>query len=97
MLKTDPYDVSFTIPKQLDVDELSFTADLLTIYASTTNLAAERPLCRQPSRSIHGCYARTLADPPWCGTPVRFGFECASSSATFPPASVGSSPSAWMS
>ena len=71
MPNTDPYDVSFTIPKQLHVDELSFTADLLILYASTTNLAAECPLCRQPSRRIHGCYTRTLADLPWCGTPVR--------------------------
>ena len=71
MPNTDPYGGSFTIPKQLHVDELSFTADLLTIYASTTNLAAECPLCRQPSRRIHGCYTRTLADLPWCGVPVR--------------------------
>jgi len=71
MPNTDPYGVSFTIPKQLHVDELSFTADLLTIYASTTNLAAECPVCRQPSRRSHGYYTRTLADLPWCGTPVR--------------------------
>jgi transposase len=71
MLNTNPYGGSFTIPKQLHVDELSFTADLLTIYASTTNLAAECPLCKQPSRRIHGCYTRTLADLPWCGVPVR--------------------------
>src|SRR5215217_1347266 len=71
MPNTDPYGVSFTIPKQLHVDELSFTADLLTIYASTTNLAAECPVCRQPSRRSHGYYTRTSADLPWCGTPVR--------------------------
>ena len=71
MPNTDLYGGSFTIPKQLHVDELSFTGDLLTIYASTTNLAAECPLCGQPSRRIHGCYTRTLADLPWCGTPVR--------------------------
>ncbi len=71
MPNTDPYGGSFTIPKQLHVDELSFTTDLLTIYASTTNLAAECPLCGQPSRRIHGYYTRTLADLPWCGVPVR--------------------------
>jgi transposase len=71
MPNTDPYGGSFTIPQQLHVDELSFTADLLTIYASTTNLAAECPLCEQPSPRIHGYYTRTLADLPWCGTPVR--------------------------
>ena len=71
MPNTNPYGGSFTIPKQLHVDELSFTGDLLIIYASTTNLAAECPLCGQPSRRIHGCYTRTLADLPWCGTPVH--------------------------
>src|SRR5918993_813572 len=71
MPNTNSYGGSFTIPKQLHVDELSFTADLLTIYASTTDLAAECPLCGQPSLRIHGCYMRTLADLPWCGTPVR--------------------------
>src|SRR5215216_3593537 len=71
MPNTNSYGGSFTIPKQLHVDELSFTADLLTIYASTTDLAAECPLCGQLSLRIHGCYARTLADLPWCGTPVR--------------------------
>jgi transposase len=43
----------------------------VTIYASTTNLTAECPLCKQLSRRIQGCYTRTLADLPWCGTPVR--------------------------
>ena len=71
MPNTNPYGGSFTIPKQLHVDELSITGDLLIIYASTTNLAAECPLCGQPSRRIHGCYTRTLADLPWCGTPVH--------------------------
>src|SRR5215212_4349915 len=71
MPNTNSYGGSFTIPKQLHVDELSFTADLLTIYASTTDLAAECPLCGQLSLRIHGCYMRTLADLPWCGTPVR--------------------------
>ena len=71
MPNTDPYGGSFTIPKQLHVDEPSFTADLLTIYASTTDLAAECPLCGGPSHRIHGYYTRTLAHLPWCGTPVR--------------------------
>jgi hypothetical protein len=71
MPNTAPCDANFTVPEQLHVDRLSFTADLLTIYASTTNAAAECPLCKQPSRRIHGCYTRTLADLPWCGTPVR--------------------------
>ena len=43
----------------------------MIIYASTTNLTAGCPLCKQLSRRIQGCYARTLADLPWCGTPVR--------------------------
>jgi transposase len=71
MPNTAPCDTNFTVPEQLHLDRLSFSADLLTIYASTTNPAAECPLCRQPSRRIHGCYTRTLADLPWCGTPVR--------------------------
>ena len=71
MPNTAPCDANFTVPEQLHVDRLSFTADLLTVYASTTNPAAECPLCKHPSRRIHGCYTRTLADMPCCGTPVR--------------------------
>ena len=71
MSSITPYVSSFTIPKPLHVDELSFTRDLLTIYASTSNPAPQCPLCGQPPRRIHGCYTRTLADLPWCGVPVR--------------------------
>ena len=71
MPDTAPYDANFTVPERLHVDRLSFTADLVTIYASTTNPAAECPVCKQLSPRIHGCYTRTLADLPWCGTPVR--------------------------
>jgi len=71
MPNTAPYDANFTVPERLHVDRLSFTGGLVTIYASTTNPAAECPLCKQLSRRIHGFYTRTLADLPWCGTPVR--------------------------
>lgn len=71
MPNTAAYDANFTVPEHLHIDQLSFTTDSVTIYASTTNPAAECPLCKQPSRRIHGCYTRTLADLPWCGTPVR--------------------------
>jgi transposase len=71
MPNTDQYLSSFTIPDQLHVDELSFDGDSVTIHASTASHAAECPLCKQPSRRIHGCYTRTLADLPWCGMPVR--------------------------
>ncbi len=71
MSSITPYVSSFTIPKLLHVDELSFTRDLLTIYASTSNPAPQCPLCGQPPRRIHGYYTRTLADLPWCGVPVR--------------------------
>jgi transposase len=70
MPNMNPYGGSFTIPEQLHVDELSFDGDLLTIHASTDNPAAQCPCCGQASRRIHGCYTRTLADLPWCGTPV---------------------------
>ena len=43
----------------------------MTIHASTDNPTAQCPCCGQPSRRIHSCYTRTLADLPWCGTPVR--------------------------
>ncbi|MCA1837323.1 MAG: ISL3 family transposase [Actinobacteria bacterium] len=72
MPDTDPYGSSFTIPNQLHVDALSFDGDLLTIHASTEGPTAECPLCEQPSRRVHGYYTRTLADLPWCATPVRF-------------------------
>jgi transposase len=71
MPNTAPYDANFTVPQRLHVDRLSFTGGLLTIYASTTNPAAECPLCKQLSRRIQGCYTHTLADLPWWGTPVR--------------------------
>jgi transposase len=29
-------------------------------------------LCKRPSRRVHGYYARTLCDLPWCATPVRY-------------------------
>ncbi|MDQ3567084.1 MAG: ISL3 family transposase, partial [Actinomycetota bacterium] len=41
------------------------------IHTSTERPAAECPLCGRPSRRVHGRYTRTLADLPWCGTPVR--------------------------
>jgi hypothetical protein len=95
MPNTDPYHAIFTIPEKLHVDELSFDGNLVTIHASTGNPAAECPCCEQPSRRIHSCYTRTLADLPWCGTPVRAcGYGSASSSAIPLPASEGSSPSA---
>lgn len=72
MPDTDPYGSNFTIPNQLHVDALCFDGDLLTIHASTEGPAAECPLCQQPSRRVHGYYTRTLADLPWCATPVRF-------------------------
>src|SRR5215213_10343150 len=71
MPNTAAYVANRTVPGRLLVERLSFTADLLTIYASTTNPAAECPACKQPSRRLHGGYTRTLADLPWCGTPVR--------------------------
>ena len=71
MPNADPYSGSFTIPEQLHVDQISFDGDLVTIHASAESPAAECPLCEQPSRRLHGNYARTLADLPWCGTPVR--------------------------
>jgi len=71
MPSTALYSDSFTNPEELHVDEISFDGDLVTIYAATANTAAKCPLCEQPSRQIHGCYIRTLADLPWCGKPVR--------------------------
>jgi transposase len=72
MSDTDPYGSSFTIPNQLHVDALSFDGNLVTIHASMEGPTAECPLCQQPSRRVHGYCTRTLADLPWCGTPVRF-------------------------
>jgi hypothetical protein len=71
MSNTDPYSGTFTIPEGLHVDALSFDGDSVTIHASTENPAAQCPCCGRPSRRIHGRYTRTLADLPWCGTPVR--------------------------
>jgi transposase len=71
MPNTAPYRASFTIPGKLHLDELSFDGNFVIIHASMGNPAAECPCCGQPSRRIHGCYTRTLADLPWCGTPVR--------------------------
>ena len=67
---TDLYGGSFTIPKHLHVDALSFDGDSVTIHASTNNYAARCPCCGRPSHRIHGRYTRTMADLPWCGTPV---------------------------
>jgi transposase len=71
MPHANPYSVSFTIPDQLHVESLSFDGDLVTIHASTEGPAPECSLCERPSRRLHGSYTRTLADLPWCGTPVR--------------------------
>ncbi len=71
MPNTHLYSDSFTIPEQLHVEEISFDEDLVTIYASAANPVAECPVCKQPSRRVHGYYSRTLADLPWSGTPVR--------------------------
>jgi transposase len=66
----NPYVSSFTIPKPLHVDELSFDGQSVTIHASTENRAAKCPSCSHFSRRIHRVYRRTLADLPWCGVPV---------------------------
>ena len=71
MPNTDLHGSGFTVPDQLHVDALSFDGDLVTIHASTEGHATECPLCERPSRRVHGCYTRTLADLPWCGIPVR--------------------------
>ncbi|MGH3148447.1 MAG: ISL3 family transposase [Rubrobacter sp.] len=71
MIRTDPYSDGFTIPEQLHVDALSFDGGSVTVHASTAKPVAECPLCARPSRRVHGCYTRTLADLPWSGTPVR--------------------------
>ena len=71
MSNTNIYRDSFAVPEQLHVDALSFDGDLVAIHASTSNLVAGCPLCKRPSRRIHGYYTRTLADLPWCGMPVR--------------------------
>jgi hypothetical protein len=42
MPNTAPYDANLTVPERLHVDGLSFTAELVTIYASTNNLTADR-------------------------------------------------------
>lgn len=69
MVNTDPYG-SFTVPEQLHVDALSFDGHSVTIHASTENPAAKCPSCGHSSLRIHSVYQRTLADLPWCGTPV---------------------------
>jgi transposase len=71
MPSTELYGTSFTIPEELHVDALSAEGNLVTIHASTETPEARCPLCEQPSRRTHGYYTRTLADLPWCGTPVR--------------------------
>jgi transposase len=71
MSNTDSYSGAFTIPEGLHVDALSFDGDSVTIHASTDNPTARCPCCGQPSRRIHGRYTRTLADLPWCGTPMH--------------------------
>lgn len=71
MPDTNLYGGSFTIPEQLHVHALSFDGDSVTVHASTENSTAKCPCCGQTSRRVHGCYTRTLADLPWCGTPVR--------------------------
>src|SRR5215218_11085334 len=66
-----PYRANFSVPDRLRVDALSFDGESLTVYASGSDPAPRCPLCARPSRRIHGRYTRTLADLPWCGTPVR--------------------------
>src|SRR5918911_1039328 len=71
MPNADWYLTSFTIPEGLNVDALSFDGDSLTISGCLRGSEAHCPVCGERSRRIHGCYTRTLADLPWCGTPVR--------------------------
>lgn len=40
------------------------------IAATTTRRWASCPLCGRRSHRVHSRYVRTLADLPWCGTPV---------------------------
>jgi transposase len=70
MPNINPYVSSFTIPKPLHIDGLSFDRQSVTIHASTENPAAKCPSCGRFSRRIHSVYQRTLTDLPWCGVPV---------------------------
>lgn len=51
MSNTNFYSDSFTIPEKLSIDEISLDGNLVAIRASTANLAARCPLCKQHSRS----------------------------------------------
>ena len=62
---------SCAVPEQLRVERLLLDEYGITIHASTNSPAADCPVCGKPSRRIHGCYARTLADLPLGGVPLR--------------------------
>ncbi|MGF1472496.1 MAG: ISL3 family transposase [Rubrobacteraceae bacterium] len=62
---------SFVFLERLRIEKFLSDGYGLTLHASTIGGVAVCPLCGQASRRIHGRYARTLADLPWCGIPVR--------------------------
>jgi transposase len=52
------------------VDQVWRDAATLHIVVTTTRCWARCPRCGRRSRRVHSHYQRTLADLPWCGTPV---------------------------
>jgi transposase len=52
------------------VDQIWRDAATLHIAVTTTRRWARCPVCGRRSRRLHSRYERTLADLPWCGTPV---------------------------
>ena len=61
------------VPGRLRAEEVLLEKGGLgvTVLASTTGRSARCPACGRASHRVHSRYARTLADLPWGGVPVR--------------------------
>ena len=62
-------------PSILGHMQLTIIPDLIEIRVHCTSASAACPVCGRPSTRVHSRYARTLADLPWHGTPVRLELQ----------------------
>jgi transposase len=58
-------------PAEVEVERLLAKPDHIVLTLRAIRRTAACPGCAQPSRRIHSCYERRLADLPWNGVPVR--------------------------
>src|SRR5215203_2415973 len=58
-------------PEAIRLEKIVQHASSLTLVVRAKRAQSECPRCLRPSTRVHSYYARTVADLPWHGVPVR--------------------------